>query len=596
MHKIDDLSSFRWILNELQFLGVTECKALYVQGYGYLVKKDVKKECPYIEYSENSLTDFKTYFGVLAESHFQYFEKQPQQSYLILEGEGKFLFTLRRSILGGSDRIIVQEEIHLKHGEVVEYAVPYQAGMLSSGLLSFSLKNVQSGVAYLYSARWAVERSVAVRQVRLGIVACTYKREDAIKGNIEQIYNLTSGRYGADIFVVDNGGTLKEHDFPPGIHLISQDNVGGSGGFGRGMREVVLKSHLTHTLLMDDDILIEPESVRRVFTWLSVFKKGISLAGAMLDLKQPGNVFESGAFYQKGRVFTQGACEAAYLSSRTTQKLIESQVSGYGGWWFFAFETRLINEHGAALPIFVRGDDIEFGIRLDKYGVQHLSVPGIGVWHEPFYSKSTDWFDYYTTRNFILCDYLHTSIVNQIKSLAFNMVNILRLLKINDYHSAEIKLMGIDSFLNDAVFKQDYSPAAHHRALIESLKGCKRSLSSSESFAEFDSALTVTQSHRGRFARAIELVKALKHIIVGPSEDLILYLKDRVDVLRSARKIKVACLWENKIWTFTYDRSRALALLMRTALLPARFFWRTLTRSRKSYLRKCKEMTQVVRN
>jgi galactofuranosylgalactofuranosylrhamnosyl-N-acetylglucosaminyl-diphospho-decaprenol beta-1,5/1,6-galactofuranosyltransferase len=59
------------------------------------------------------------------------------------------------------------------------------------------------------------------------------------------------------------------------------------------------------------------------------------------------------------------------------------------------------------LPIFVRGDDIEYGCRLKGQGFHTLVPPGIAIWHEPFDAKSGGWQSYFATRNFLIAAACH---------------------------------------------------------------------------------------------------------------------------------------------------------------------------------------------
>ena len=62
--------------------------------------------------------------------------------------------------------------------------------------------------------------------------------------------------------------------------------------------------------------------------------------------------------------------------------------------------TKLIKENGLPLPIFVRGDDIEFSMRNNK---EIVSLNGINVWHDPFILKYNEIMeDYYLPRNMIM--------------------------------------------------------------------------------------------------------------------------------------------------------------------------------------------------
>ena len=52
-----------------------------------------------------------------------------------------------------------------------------------------------------------------------------------------------------------------------------------------------------------------------------------------------------------------------------------------------AYHLALVEKVGLPLPVFIRGDDVEYGLRLYMRGVDTIVMPGIAVWHEPFYLK-----------------------------------------------------------------------------------------------------------------------------------------------------------------------------------------------------------------
>lgn len=57
------------------------------------------------------------------------------------------------------------------------------------------------------------------------------------------------------------------------ITIHPNKNVGGAGGFTRGMIESMEQPEdITHVLLMDDDVIILPESIRRMYYLLSMLK------------------------------------------------------------------------------------------------------------------------------------------------------------------------------------------------------------------------------------------------------------------------------------------------------------------------------------
>ena len=104
-----------------------------------------------------------------------------------------------------------------------------------------------------------------------------------------------------NFLLIDNGSSLKskvpKHDR---LHYISQRNLGGAGGFGRGLKELVHGAYaslgVSHILLMDDDLSIEPEMISRASRLHEYTQQDCVIGGAMLNLKIPNELYETGAF------------------------------------------------------------------------------------------------------------------------------------------------------------------------------------------------------------------------------------------------------------------------------------------------------------
>lgn len=258
--------------------------------------------------------------------------------------------------------------------------------------------------------------------VRLAVVLCTFRREDYLRATVRGL--LADADLGArlsDIIVVDNGRTLDPAafaaEFPdPRATLIPNRNCGGAGGFSRGMAEALDRGRATHLLLMDDDILCDSEAVLRTIAFFEHADAPVAVAGAMLDLMKPHLLFEAGALYGRAADLPgenplkilglkRGLCLEHDGALNT---LLLDEHADYGAWWFFAFPARCAREHGLALPFFVIGDDIEFGLRLTRrQNVPVLPLPGVGVWHLPFYSKISSVKRYFFVRNLLVIDALH---------------------------------------------------------------------------------------------------------------------------------------------------------------------------------------------
>lgn len=259
--------------------------------------------------------------------------------------------------------------------------------------------------------------------VRLALDICTFRREEFVKRNMallgktifeKEMYRELRG--GVRIYVVDNAGTLEKNELTADstlenhICLIKNRNVGGSGGFTRGLLEIrrdMEKYGHTHALLMDDDIVIEPEAVFRTWRLLSLLKeeyKGAFVGGAMLRLDFPYLQTESGAVWNSGELISrkQGvdlrSIEACLFNE------IEESVD-FAAWWFCAVPLSVVRDDNLPIPVFIRGDDVEYGLRNAK---NIIALNGICVWHEPFENKYSSAMYYYILRNRLIDNALHS--------------------------------------------------------------------------------------------------------------------------------------------------------------------------------------------
>ena len=108
---------------------------------------------------------------------------------------------------------------------------------------------------------------------------------------ISRIYIVNQGdRFGLSDLVPD-----ANEDFLGRIELIEQDNLGGCGGFTRGMYETLHDDSLTHFILLDDDVRLHPESLFRATRFMRYANDDVVLGGHMLDLVRPDELYEAGA-------------------------------------------------------------------------------------------------------------------------------------------------------------------------------------------------------------------------------------------------------------------------------------------------------------
>jgi GT2 family glycosyltransferase len=197
------------------------------------------------------------------------------------------------------------------------------------------------------------------RQVRLGVVITTFRREAAVRATVQRLRRGLISDSGVDaaLTVVDNGRTLTEQDVP-GAMLIPNPNLGGSGGFARGLVWLQDEGSFTHAVFMDDDASAEIESVRRAIRLLGyVGDGGTAVVSALLYEERPGIQLEAA-----GQMPSDAWMPARPgVDLRKVESLVENELPfpvDYGGWWMFFFS--LSGVRLLPFPFFVRGDDVEF--------------------------------------------------------------------------------------------------------------------------------------------------------------------------------------------------------------------------------------------
>lgn len=302
------------------------------------------------------------------------------------------------------------------------------------------------------------------QEVRSAVVICTYKREDDVRKNISRLASMKEEVRPA-VFLIDNGNTLGEESFPEFVRYIPNKNSGGTGGFTRGMLEVLEEatSDFTHVVLMDDDIRLETGTLERTWNFLSCLKeeyRTASVAGSLLRMDIPWMQYECGALWNRGKII---ACRH-HLDLRKKESLIENTKAehlDYGGWWYCCFPVSEIREKGLPMPFFVHRDDIEYGMRMG----QVLTLNGIGVWHEAFEKKLPQTAEYYDIRNMAIVNAIYSEnwTVSEWKWFLRKWVvgNLLR----GRYEYVTLNLYGALDFLKGEAWLQNTHAVELHQKL-----------------------------------------------------------------------------------------------------------------------------------
>ena len=390
-------------------------------------------------------------------------------------------------------------------------------------LVSFVIKS--GGTSFVRSARFFTEvEESAVRAVRLALCTTTFRKEEFVIPNIKAIKREVLGSdepisKSFHMYVVDNGRTLDAEDLSDeGVTVIPNANTGGAGGFARGML-AALGSNATHVLLMDDDVCVSPESFKRAFNLLSLVNdkyRDAFLNGAMLSIDQPALQYEDVALVRKDGIYDKikPDLHVDRIHDLVKNETINVEVANaYGAWWFCCIPVTAIRRHGLPLPLFIRCDDVEYGMRCQP---TMMCMSGISVWHDSFegrFRASVDCYQY--VRNFLIMIAVDDKSSEHMFMLRLSRTFNIYLRSMN-YESAELLLDGLEDYLKGP----DYLAKINGEALMKrngAKNECLVSITELDKYimsqVDIDHAYLGTPDRRNMFLKLLEAIPHDRHML-----------------------------------------------------------------------------------
>lgn len=362
---------------------------LYIKG------KSLRIEDGSVFLKKNQTLDLGTYFNLFSA---QKWEKYTSINAVKIQLNLKGKYTV--TVVGIRNQ--KQTTLLTEAGED-EYQKIIPLADVADNFLSFEVTALEDDVQFFGGAYYGefAEKSEA----DIGIIICTFKREDYVKRNLETLKGLMRENPHFHVMIVDNGRTLPEVQETQ-LQIIHNRNYGGSGGFTRGLIEQVNQGINDYVLMMDDDILIETSSLERVYAlccYRNPAYKMQMIAGSMMSMDQPTLQYENTAYWGKIRMHALGR----YLDLTMAEGLLQNdnipEVSNkYAAWWFCCIPMAVIEQNGYPLPAFIKSDDMEYGIR-NRQDI--ITMNGIGVWHETFNKKENAVVNYFNDRNMLILNH-----------------------------------------------------------------------------------------------------------------------------------------------------------------------------------------------
>ena len=203
------------------------------------------------------------------------------------------------------------------------------------------------------------------------------------------------------------------------LSIHNQPNLGGSGGYSRVMYEALKHTDCQQILFMDDDIRIEPDSILRALALNRFAKAPTLIGGQMLNLQEPSHLHVMGEVVDRSNFMWTNAPYTQYDHNFAKYPLADDAERSaelhrridvdYNGWWMCMIPRQVAEELGQPLPLFIKWDDADYGLRAGEHGYGTVTMPGTAIWHMAWSDKddAIDWQAYFHLRNRLVVAAMH---------------------------------------------------------------------------------------------------------------------------------------------------------------------------------------------
>jgi len=318
--------------------------------------------------------------------------------FLALRGRGEFALEVSHVTPEGQLSRLLACEIALDGRGERRLDLSACLALPKPGLIHFSLG--ARGPGHLAGARY-LTRAAPTAWPHLAIVITTFQRVKEVRQTVTRLTRyLAQAEQGAQmrLFLVDNDRAGAPD--VPGLCYLPNPNLGGAGGFARGLLEAKAAG-CSHCLFMDDDAAFGMENIHRTHVFLALNRhREAAVAGAMISNANPAHLWENGAvFDRRCRPVSGGADlrDPEQLWRIEARALAEKPPGFYGGWWFFAFPLAGLRHY--PFPFFVRGDDINFALA-NRFRISTLL--GVASFQDDFADKESPLTLYLDLRNHLV--------------------------------------------------------------------------------------------------------------------------------------------------------------------------------------------------
>jgi galactofuranosylgalactofuranosylrhamnosyl-N-acetylglucosaminyl-diphospho-decaprenol beta-1,5/1,6-galactofuranosyltransferase len=356
-----------------------------------------------------------TYFGRFPATYWQRWTAVRQiRLELTVTGSGRL--AVAASDLGGFAKVVTARTVRDADRQQIVLVAPLTR-FADGGALWLDLETAEGQRLTVADARWTVDAPARSRVTTVGFA--TIDRPEFCLGVLRA---LAADRFALDrvdgVLVVDHGAepvaALEEYqriaaELGPKLRHIVEPNLGSAGGCNRVLYES--HEHSDDVLLLDDDILLEPEIIVRLTAFGAHRVRPMIIGGQMLNYYHPNVLLADAQRVDTARIQPGVPVPHARpdVDLRAAGSAQERRLdAGYNAWWACLIPIEVVDRIGYILPMFSQADDAEFCYRARAHGIPTITLPGAGLWHTDFTLKDLDDFKtYFIRRNYLIMSALH---------------------------------------------------------------------------------------------------------------------------------------------------------------------------------------------
>nr|WP_242452494.1 glycosyltransferase [Rhodococcus rhodnii] len=418
-----------------------------------------------IQLGPRGSVETNTYFGRFPASYWQRWTTVTEVAF-VAEVEGRGDVEIVATDYEGRRRTVATARVDATSGTTQLVRIPARIDRFVDGGALFARLRAGGAGLTVHHAEWTVPFEGRLRPA--SVVICTFNRADDCVATLTAMADDPIALLDVDtVYVVDQG--TDRVDSRAGFQhvrellgsklvYLNQPNLGGAGGFTRGLFEVhdVRGQDHANVIFMDDDVLCEPEAVVRMNTFANLTTEPAIVGAQMLYLLHPDRVHVGAEAADLQRLEAGLPVKDALANRNAIKNKQDFRVdAAYNGWWSCLIPSEIVASVGYPLPVFFQWDDIEFGYRSRAQGFATVTLPGAAVWHADFAWKDWDeWHRYFNLRNAMITAALHIDVDS--KALAAQLrTDLFRYLVSMQYGMAFTLIKAIEDFLRGPEFLKD---------------------------------------------------------------------------------------------------------------------------------------------